>query len=224
MVKTPPDIWPNEARQFDEFFEQKYEIIAGTDEAGRGPLAGPVVAAAVILDPRKQYPKIGDSKKLSESARLKAYDLIAETAISWAWAEVVAAEVDRLNPLRASMEAMARAVLALNPKPKMVLVDGNVKPTLPMEAITVVKGDSRSLAIGAASIMAKVTRDRIMLDFHEKYPQYGFDRHKGYGAKTHLEALRKYGPSLCHRLSFRGVKPSPQLSFDFVENDDSRGG
>ena len=192
---------------FDAVFRERANPLAGTDEAGRGPLAGPVVAAAVILDPNLDYPGLGDSKKLSAAARDKAFDLIAAHAVSWAWAAVEASEVDRLNPLRAALFAMTRAVAGLSPAPALVLVDGNQAPALTVPVKTVVKGDSRSLSISAASIMAKVTRDRIMLEWHERYPQYGFDRHKGYGTAEHLEALRRHGPSPCHRLTFRGVKP-----------------
>jgi len=198
---------------FDDAFRAQAAPLAGTDEAGRGPLAGPVVAAAVILDPALDHPGLGDSKKLSAAARDRAFDLIAAQAVSWAWAAVEAPEVDRLNPLQAAMLAMRRAVEALSPAPALVLVDGNQTPPLNIPAKTVVKGDSRSLSIGAASIMAKVTRDRIMLDWHQRHPQYGFDRHKGYGTAEHLAALRQYGPSPCHRLSFRGVRPEEEVNF-----------
>jgi ribonuclease HII len=190
---------------FDEHFRASASPLAGVDEAGRGPLAGPVVAAAVILDPAADYPGVGDSKKLSARAREKAFDLIRERALAWAWAELPAAEVDRLNPLRAALLAMARAVEGLDPPPALVLADGNFAPATSMPARAVVRGDGLSLSIGAASIMAKVTRDRLMLEWHALYPQYGFDRHKGYGTAAHLAALRRHGPSPCHRLSFKGV-------------------
>ena len=194
---------------FDEYFRATAAPLAGTDEAGRGPLAGPVVAAAVILDPAADYPGVGDSKKFSPRAREKAFDLIRERALAWAWAELSAAEVDRLNPLRAALAAMTKAVEGLCPPPALVLADGHIAPATAMPARAVIRGDGLSLSIGAASIVAKVIRDRLMLEFHALYPQYGFDRHKGYGTAEHLAALRRHGPSPCHRLTFRGVKPGP---------------
>ncbi len=195
----------------DALYRARGAPLAGTDEAGRGPLAGPVVAAAVILDPAADYPGLDDSKKLTPAARDAAYDLIVARAVAWAWAAVEAPEVDRLNPLGAALLAMRRAVGQLTPAPAQVLVDGNQRPDLPVPAHTLVKGDGRSLSIAAASIVAKVTRDRMMLDWHTQYPQYGFDRHMGYGTKVHLEALRRHGPCPIHRLSFRGVRPGVQL-------------
>ncbi len=197
-----------DAAVFDALFRESASPLAGTDEAGRGPLAGPVVAAAVILDPGVEYPGLGDSKKLSPAARDRAFDLIVARSLGWAWAAIEAPEVDRLNPLAAAMLAMSRAVAALPLRPALVLVDGNTRPDLEMPAETVVRGDARSQSIGAASIMAKVIRDRIMLEWHERHPQYGFDRHKGYGTAAHYEALRRHGPSPCHRLTFRGVLPA----------------
>ncbi len=191
--------------EFDALFQERAGVVAGVDEAGRGPLAGPVVAAAVILDPAVDYPGLGDSKKLSAAARDRAFDLIAARALAWAWAAVEAPEVDRLNPLKAALLAMRQAVAALSLRPALALVDGNQRPELDIPVQTVVKGDAKSLAIGAASIMAKVTRDRIMLDWHARHPQYGFDRHKGYGTAVHLKALRLHGPCPGHRRSFRGV-------------------
>ncbi|MCL2029054.1 MAG: ribonuclease HII [Deltaproteobacteria bacterium] len=191
---------------FDEHFRASADPLAGVDEAGRGPLAGPVVAAAVILDPEAAYPGVGDSKKLKAPDREKAFELIKSRALAWAWASVEAGEVDRLNPLRAALLAMTRAVAGLDLRPALVLADGNFAPPTPGPALAVVKGDGRSLSIGAASIVAKVIRDRIMLKWHARCPQYGFDRHKGYGTAAHLAALRRHGPSPCHRLSFRGVK------------------
>ena len=203
--------------ELDESFRKIASPLAGTDEAGRGPLAGPVVAAAVILDPALEYPGLGDSKKLSAKAREVAYDLIATQAVCWAWEALEAVDVDRLNPLGASLLAMERSVGKLAITPAMVLVDGNQKPILPMTIKTLVRGDGRSLSIAAASIMAKVIRDRLMVGWHEVYPQYGFDRHKGYGTQAHLEALKIHGPCPLHRLSFRRVKPEVghQLTFDF---------
>ena len=207
----PPGLSP---AAFDEYFRAAAGPLAGTDEAGRGPLAGPLVAAAVILAPGGDYPEVGDSKKLSPRAREKAFGLIEARAVSWAWAAVEAEEVDRLNPLRAALLAMTRAVAGLTPPPALVLADGNFAPPTPMPARAVVRGDGLSLSIGAASIMAKVIRDRLMLEWHARYPDYGFDRHKGYGTAAHLAALRHHGPSPCHRLSFKRVKPGPD-GFEF---------
>lgn len=194
---------------FDAAFGPESRPLAGTDEAGRGPLAGPVVAAAVILDPNLDYPGVADSKKLSAEARDKAFDIITGRALAWAWAALEAEEVDRLNPLRAAMRAMGQALAGLSLRPALVLVDGNSRPETGLPAQTIVKGDGRSLVIGAASIVAKVVRDRMMLDWHERHPEYGFDRHKGYGTAAHLEAIQRHGPCPCHRLTFRGVKPEP---------------
>jgi len=190
---------------FDEYFRASAAPLAGVDEAGRGPLAGPVVAAAVILDPAADYPGVDDSKKLKPLAREKTFDLIRERALAVAWAELSAAEVDRLNPLRATLAAMVRAVEGLSPQPALVLADGNFAPDVTMPARAVIRGDGLSLSIGAASIVAKVIRDRLMLEWHARYPHYGFDRHKGYGTAEHLAALRRHGPSPCHRLTFKGV-------------------
>jgi ribonuclease HII len=206
-----------DAKSFDAHFRDRAAPLAGLDEAGRGPLAGPVVAAAVILDPGAEYPGVTDSKKMKEAAREEAFEVINERALAWAWAAVEADEVDRINPLHASMKAMRLAVEKLAIQPGFLLVDGNYSPQIAIPLKTVVKGDYRSLSIGAASVMAKVTRDRIMLDLHRLYPQYGFDKHKGYGTAAHLRALAQCGPSPCHRLSFRGVRqdgarvaPSPE--------------
>lgn len=194
---------------FDASFGPEARPLAGTDEAGRGPLAGPVVAAAVILDPNEDYPGVADSKKLSPEAREKAFELISGRALAWAWAALEADEVDRLNPLRSAMRAMGQALAGLSLRPALVLVDGNSRPETDLPNKTIVKGDGCSLAIGAASIVAKVIRDRMMLEWHERHPEYGFDRHKGYGTAAHLEAIRRHGPCPCHRLSFRGVKSEP---------------
>ncbi|UQZ89573.1 ribonuclease HII [Deltaproteobacteria bacterium Smac51] len=195
-----------DAASFDALFRERTGVLAGVDEAGRGPLAGPVVAAAVVLDPAAEYPGVTDSKKMKEAARTAAYEMISARALAWAWAAVEADEVDRLNPLHAAMKAMRLAVEKLAVKPEFLLVDGNYSPGISIPLKTVVKGDYRSLSIGAASIMAKVTRDRIMTDMHQVYPQYGFDKHKGYGTAVHLKALVEHGPCPCHRLTFRGVR------------------
>ncbi|MDR2339858.1 MAG: ribonuclease HII [Deltaproteobacteria bacterium] len=193
--------------RFDRGFPER--PLCGVDEAGRGPLAGPLVAAAVILDPDKPYPGVDDSKKLDPAERERLYGLITEGCVAHAVSVVGNREVDLLNPLGATMLAMERSVLGLATRPALVLVDGNRLPRLPVEGRCVVKGDSRSLSIAAASIIAKVTRDRIMLELHLEYPGYGFDRHKGYGTRGHLAALRELGPSPVHRLSYKGVLQPP---------------
>ncbi|MDR2366557.1 MAG: ribonuclease HII [Deltaproteobacteria bacterium] len=181
--------------------------LAGLDEAGRGPLAGPLVAAAVILPEDFDCAGIDDSKKLSPAGREEAYALIVERALHWAFEVISPGDVDRLNPLAASMLAMAASLAKLPVRPRLALVDGNRCPELGCPCQAVVKGDSRSLSIAAASIVAKVTRDRLMAEEHDRYPEYGFARHKGYGTKEHLRAIAEFGPSPIHRLSYRGVLP-----------------
>lgn len=180
--------------------------VAGVDEAGRGPLAGPVVAAAVILPPGVDMPGLTDSKKLSEDARRKFYPTIMETAVAWKVAAVEADEIDRINILQATKMAMRMAVEGLGVEPDHLLIDGNQKISWRGSQRTIVKGDSLSLSIAAASVLAKVTRDRIMEEHALQYPVYGFQRHKGYGVAEHLEAIRQHGPSPIHRKTFRGVK------------------
>jgi len=178
--------------------------VAGVDEAGRGPWAGPVVAAAVILDPARIPPGIDDSKKLSEARREALFDLIAAAA-QMGIGQASVAEIDRHNILRATFMAMDRAVRALPEKPKRLLIDGNRAPNLGYPAETVVKGDSRSLSIAAASIIAKVTRDRLMAVLDSEFPEYGFSRHKGYGTPAHLAALQRLGVTPHHRRSYRPI-------------------
>jgi ribonuclease HII len=180
-------------------------MICGTDEAGRGPIAGPVVAAAVILDPNNPIEGINDSKKLSEKKRLALSEEIKQKALYWAIAQCDAEEIDRINILQASLTAMKRAVEALGIKPEKVLVDGNYVPKLQVPAEAVVGGDALHACIGAASILAKVERDRQMLAWHEVYPQYDFAKHKAYPTPAHLEALRTHGVCPIHRKSFRPV-------------------
>ena len=180
--------------------------VAGVDEVGRGPLVGNVVAAAVILDPARPIAGLTDSKKLSEKKREALYDLIRERALAWAIASASPAEIDSLNILHASLLAMRRAVLQLSPEPDYALIDGNRCPRLPCPSEAVVKGDLRVEAISAASILAKVYRDREMLVLHERHPEYGFDRHKGYPTKAHLAALHQYGPLPEYRRSFAPVR------------------
>jgi len=187
-------------------------MICGVDEAGRGPLAGPVVAAAVILDPARPIAGLADSKKLSEKRRLTLADAIRTQAWAWAVAEASVEEIDRLNILQASLLAMQRAVQGLVLAPDQVLVDGNRSPCLPMPVRAVVGGDAAVPAISAASILAKTVRDSLMLELHRSFPAYGFDRHKGYPTEIHVEALRRFGASPCHRRSFGPVRTALGLS------------
>ena len=180
-------------------------LVCGIDEAGRGPLAGPVVAAAVILDPLQPIPGLNDSKKLSEKKRVALADLIRERALAWAVAEATVAEIDRLNILQATLLAMQRAVAALSVRPISALVDGNRCPRLDIPVEAVVKGDGKIASIAAASILAKTVRDAGMLALHEVFPQYGFASHMGYPTAAHCEALAKHGASSVHRRSFGPV-------------------
>jgi ribonuclease HII len=181
------------------------DLVAGVDEAGRGPLAGDVVAAAVILDPRSPIAGIGDSKQLGEGQRECLFEQICCHSLAWAIGRANVAEIDALNILHASMLAMHRAVQALDPQPRRVLVDGNRLPRWDYASEAIVRGDARVAAIGAASILAKVTRDREMLELDQRYPGYGFARHKGYPTRVHREALRRLGPCPQHRRSFKPV-------------------
>ena len=192
------DMWENEHR----CFEQGYKIICGVDEAGRGPLAGPVCAAAVILPLDVEIPGLNDSKKLSDKKRRELFPVIKEMALAYAIAFSDEKEIDEINILQATFRAMERAVAGLSVKPEYVLVDGNKLPNLDIPAEAVVKGDSHSASIAAASVLAKVTRDDIMLEQAEAYPQYGFEVHKGYGTKVHYEALTQHGPCPIHRMTF----------------------
>ena len=180
-------------------------LVAGVDEAGRGPLAGPVVAAAVILDERQPIAGLADSKKLTALRRERLFDEIRAKALCCSVAEASVEEIDRLNILQATLLAMRRAVQGLRLKPALVLVDGNRLPVLDIPAQAIVKGDALVPAISAASILAKVHRDRWCAEVHAQYPQYGFDAHKGYGTAAHLQALRAHGASPLHRRSFAPV-------------------
>ncbi len=188
----------------DEFVESG-RIVAGVDEAGRGCLAGPVVAGAVILDENRPIHGLRDSKTLSEKRRNELFEQIREKALAYSVGITGAAEIDRINILQASLLAMEKAVLALRKKPDRVLIDGNSKTSLKIEQKAIVKGDSKCASIAAASIVAKVTRDRIMTEIEKEYPGYGFSRHKGYPTKEHFGALRNLGPCPIHRKSFKGV-------------------
>lgn len=180
-------------------------LVCGVDEAGRGPLAGPVSAAAVILDPARPIVGLADSKKLSEKQRDRLAPIIRERALAWAvgWAEVE--EIDHLNILQATLLAMQRAVAALAIRPQLVLVDGLYCPDCGIPSQAIVQGDSKVAAISAASILAKTARDELMLSLHVRYPQYGFDTHKGYPTAAHLDALRQHGVSAVHRKTFKPV-------------------
>lgn len=180
--------------------------IAGVDEVGRGPLVGAVVTAAVILDPARPIAGLADSKKLSEKRRLALFDEITEKALAWSLGRAEPEEIDELNILHATMLAMQRAVAGLSVTPDMVLIDGNRCPPLPMAAQAVVKGDSRVAEISAASILAKVTRDREMAELDQQFPDYGFAQHKGYPTAFHLERLAQFGATIHHRRSFGPVR------------------
>ena len=180
-----------------------YKSVCGVDEAGRGPLAGPVCAAAVILPENCEIPGLNDSKKLSEKKRGELFEIITERAVSCAVAFGTLEEIEKFNILNATFMAMKRAVSALKIPADFALIDGNRKPAgLEIPCETVVKGDGKSCSIAAASILAKVTRDRLLLEYDSLYPQYGFAKHKGYGTKAHYEAIREYGVCPVHRLSF----------------------
>ena len=180
-------------------------LVCGVDEAGRGPLAGPVVAAAVILDPARPIAGLNDSKKLSAKKRVALAGLIRERALAWSVAEASVEEIDQLNILHASMLAMQRAVAALQVTPERALIDGNRCPSLAMPAEAVVQGDAKVAAIAAASILAKTVRDEGMLVLHAQYPHYGFDRHMGYPTAAHCATLAAHGVSPVHRRSFAPV-------------------
>lgn len=182
-------------------------IVAGVDEAGRGPLAGPVLCAAVILPPDDGLTGLDDSKKLSEARRERLFDAIRDAAVGYAIVAVAAEEIDRLNIFQATMQGMARAIRALPSCPELALIDGNkIPPGLPCPARALVGGDALERSIMAASVLAKVSRDRIMLALHAEYPEYGFDRHKGYPTPAHLQALRRHGACPQHRRSFAPVR------------------
>lgn len=187
-------------------------LIAGVDEVGRGPLAGPVVTAAVILDPAKPIAGLTDSKKLTEKRREALVPIIQEHALSWALGRAEVHEIDELNILQASLLAMRRAVLALAIKPEKVHVDGIHAPDVPYPVVTIIKGDLHDQAIAAASILAKVARDQEMLDLAQQYPGYDLAKHKGYPTPAHQQALMQLGPSIIHRKSFKPVQLALKLS------------
>jgi len=188
----------------DEF--PPHFLIAGVDEVGRGCLAGSVVAAAVILDATKPIAGLADSKKLTERKREQLSKIIQENALSWAIAEASVTEIDQLNILQATLLAMQRAVAGLSIQPDTVLVDGNRLPHLPCPAQTIIKGDSKVQAISAASIIAKVYRDQLMVDYHQQYPNFSFHIHKSYGTQQHLTEIQQFGILEVHRKSFNPIK------------------
>ncbi len=187
-------------------WQEGLSLVAGVDEAGRGPLAGPVSVAAVILPHELVLPKLDDSKKLSESVREELYEEIEEKAVTVSSVLVDAKTIDRVNIYQATMNGMYDAIFGLEPAPEKVLVDAMPLSSLPMAHESLIKGDARSASIAAASIIAKVTRDRLMKEYDALYPEYGFGHHKGYGTAEHIEALKKYGPSPIHRLTFEPVR------------------
>jgi ribonuclease HII len=193
-------------RQFGLEFGGGVVLVAGVDEVGRGPLAGPVVTAAVILDPARPIDGLADSKKLSEKKREALAELIKERALAWAIGRAEVEEIDAINILQATMLAMQRAVAGLDPVPQHALIDGNRCPKLPCSAEAIIQGDGKVPAISAASILAKVTRDREMVEMDALYPGYGLAGHKGYPCKSHIEALERLGVTPIHRRSFGPVK------------------
>ncbi len=186
----------------DRFFSGDVKVICGVDEAGRGPLAGPVCAAAVILPPHLEIPGLTDSKKLTDKKRRELFPIIQEQAIAWGIGWASEREIDEINILQATFLAMQRAMDQLSVKPDLALIDGNRERDFGVSAKTVVKGDSLSMNIAAASVLAKVSRDDVMVKLAESYPQYQFEVHKGYGTKAHYAALTEHGASPVHRMSF----------------------
>ena len=185
-----------------EKYAEGYTAVCGVDEAGRGPLCGPVVAAAVILPRDEEREGLNDSKKLTEKKRERLFDIICERAVAYCIAEASPAEIDELNILNASMLAMKRAIEGLPVPADFALIDGNCKRNIPIPAQTIVKGDAISASVAAASILAKVTRDRQCIDLDAQYPEYGIAKHKGYPTKDHMDAVRRLGPTPIYRMSF----------------------
>ena len=189
--------------EFEELaYSKGYTSVCGADEAGRGPLAGPVCAAAVILPKGMVLDGVNDSKKLTEKKREALFDIIKEKAVAYSIAFATVEEIESINILNATMLAMKRAVEGLPVSADFAYIDGNRTPDLSIPCEYIIKGDARSMSVAAASILAKVARDRLMLDYAKEYPQYMFEKHKGYGTKVHTEAIKEYGPSPVHRMSF----------------------
>ena len=196
--ETPINLWQYE----NEAFAGNVNLVCGVDEAGRGPLAGPVCAAAVMLPPGLAIPGLNDSKKLTDKKRRELYDVIIREAVTYGVAFASETEIDEINILQATFLAMERAMQKLSPQPELALIDGNRAKDFGLPVRTIIKGDSLSASIAAASILAKVTRDRLMEEYDAQYPQYGFAVHKGYGTRRHYEALREFGPCPIHRQTF----------------------
>ena len=192
------DLWTLE----HEIYDEGYQLLCGVDEAGRGPLAGPVCAAAVILPRGLEIPGLNDSKQLTEKKRETLYDAVTQQALSFGIAFASVEEIEELNILNATFLAMNRAIAQLSPQPELALIDGNRNAGIEYASRCVVGGDAKCASIAAASILAKVTRDRYMLEMAERFPEYGFAQHKGYGTQAHYDALRRYGPCPIHRPSF----------------------
>ena len=193
-----------------EYLNKGYKYVCGIDEAGRGPLCGPVFAAACILPLDLEIEGLNDSKKLTEKKREKLFDVIKEKAVAYCIASASVEEIDATNILEADLLAMRRAIDRLSVKADFALIDGNINRDFQIDSAAVIKGDATSMSIAAASILAKVARDRICIDLDREYPQYGIAKHKGYGTKAHMDALRQYGPSPIHRKKF----------IRFLDNDD----
>lgn len=187
----------------DKRLWKKYNLLAGVDEAGRGPLAGPVVASAVILPKNFYHPEIDDSKKLSVVKREKLYKIITKVALSYSFGIVEPSIIDKINILNATKLAMQEAINSLNPKPEIILIDALKIADIPYQQIALIKGDTLSLSIASASILAKVSRDAIMLEYHKVYPRYQFNKHKGYPTKLHRQCIKEHGPCPIHRKTFR---------------------
>ena len=200
-LRMQRDLWDYEIKAG----KKGYRLIAGVDEAGRGPLAGPVVAAAVVLSADAILQGLDDSKKLSPTRREELFPKIQTQAVVYGVAVVNPEVIDKINILQAALLAMQQAVEQLQPVPDLLLIDGNQKTASSIEQWAIVKGDSKSLSIAAASVLAKVTRDHIMQDYHQLYPQYEFARHKGYGTKLHRDLIAEHGPCPIHRSTFKGV-------------------
>lgn len=183
-------------------YEKGYQYVCGVDEAGRGPLAGPVCAAAVILPKGMIIEGVNDSKKLSEKKREALFDVICNSALAYSIAFAEVEEIEEVNILRATMNTMKRAVEGLSIKADFAYIDGNTMPPVGIDGECIVKGDAKSMSVACASILAKVSRDRLMLKYAEMYPRYSFEKHKGYGTKVHVDALKEYGPCPIHRMSF----------------------
>jgi ribonuclease HII len=217
MARSREDMLLYEKR----FWKEGWELVAGVDEVGRGPLAGPVVAACVIFPKNFWLPGVDDSKKLTKIRRERLFEQIMDDALGVGIGIVWEKTIDRVNILNASLKAMWKAVKKLKTLPQLVLVDGNQKiPNLPFPQMPIVKGDSKSMSIASASIIAKVTRDKIMLNYHKKYPQFFFAENKGYSTKSHLEALKTFGPCDIHRRSFKIIQllETNQMSFGIMES------